>query len=161
VATALVLGIALRAPSGELVHQETVDLSIPVSAGPLTYTLARFSHAFDAAGAYAVEVQGLAGPPVALVNAGRIDCRTEYAGAWIAPARTWADPARGRRAGANQADDRRHGGCPMTGMVWRWAVLAALLILGAQQGHANTFEDGIPEDWICEGPAVPVWPTAS
>jgi hypothetical protein len=39
----------------------------------------------------------------------------------------------------------------MTGMVWRWAVLAALLILAAQQGHANTFEDGIPEDWICEG----------
>jgi hypothetical protein len=39
----------------------------------------------------------------------------------------------------------------MTGMVWRWAVLAALLILVAQQGHANTFEDGIPADWICEG----------
>jgi hypothetical protein len=73
VATALAIGLALRAPSGELVHQETVDLAIPVSAGPLTYTLARFSHAFDAAGAYEIEVHGIAGPPVVAVNAGRID----------------------------------------------------------------------------------------
>jgi hypothetical protein len=39
----------------------------------------------------------------------------------------------------------------MTGIVWRWAVLGVLLVLMAQQGHANTFEDGIPEDWVCEG----------
>jgi hypothetical protein len=73
VPTDLNVGVALRAPTGELVHQETLELSIPVSAGPLTYTLTRFSHAFDAAGAYPVEVQGLGGTPVAAVNAGRID----------------------------------------------------------------------------------------
>jgi hypothetical protein len=73
VATALAIALALRAPSGELVHQEMVELSIPVSVGPLTYTLSRFGHAFDVAGAYQVEVQGLQGAPVAMVNAGRID----------------------------------------------------------------------------------------
>lgn len=73
VPTQLNVGVALRAPTGELVHQETVELSIPVSTGPLTYALARFSHGFDTAGAYTVEVQGLVGTPVATVTAGRID----------------------------------------------------------------------------------------
>ena len=39
----------------------------------------------------------------------------------------------------------------MTGIVYRWAVLATLAASLFSQTHAGTFYNGIPEGWICEG----------
>jgi hypothetical protein len=65
--------VVVRTPLGQPVHQQRVQLEIEPRTGLQAFSLTRFSHDFDLAGAYPVEILGLSGAPVDALDVRGID----------------------------------------------------------------------------------------
>jgi hypothetical protein len=73
VQTILDFDVIVRAPSGQPIHQQRVQLEVKPLPGLQGFSLTRFSHDFDLAGAYPVEILGLTGATVEALNVRGID----------------------------------------------------------------------------------------
>ncbi len=73
VRTILDFDVVVRNPSGQPIHQERVQLEVEPLTGLQQFSVARFSHDFDLAGAYPVEILGLAGATVEALDVRGID----------------------------------------------------------------------------------------
>ena len=73
VQTILDFDVIVRAPSGQPIHQQRVQLEVEPLPGLQGFSLTRFSHDFEPAGAYPVEVLGLAGATVDTLDVRGID----------------------------------------------------------------------------------------
>ena len=65
--------VVVRTPSGQPIHQQHVQLEVEPRTGLQRFSLTRFSHDFDLAGAYPVEILGLSGAPVDGLDVRAID----------------------------------------------------------------------------------------
>ena len=73
VQTILDFDVIVRSPSGQPIHQQRVQLEVDPFPGLQGFTVTRFFHEFDLAGAYAVEVLGLTGTAVETLDVRAID----------------------------------------------------------------------------------------
>jgi len=64
VQTMLDFDVMVRAPSGQPIHQQRVQLEVEPLPGIQGFSLTRFSHDFELAGAYPLEVLGLTGATI-------------------------------------------------------------------------------------------------
>jgi hypothetical protein len=73
VRTILDFDVIVRSPSGQPIHQQRVQLEAEPLPGLQGFSLTRFSHGFDLAGAYPVEILGLTGATVEALDVRGID----------------------------------------------------------------------------------------
>ena len=73
VQTILDFDVIVRAPSGQPIHQQRVQLEVEPLPGLQGFSLTRFSHDFDLAGAYPVEILGLTGATVEALDVRGMD----------------------------------------------------------------------------------------
>ncbi|TVP82676.1 carboxypeptidase regulatory-like domain-containing protein [Thioalkalivibrio sp.] len=73
VQTILDFDVIVRSPSGQPIHQQRVQLEAEPLPGLQEFSLTRFSHDFDLAGAYPIEILGLTGATVEALDVRGID----------------------------------------------------------------------------------------